>query len=234
MKTKRWIPLIVTVLLAAGGTPFAQPSGPPPPPPPGDPEAVSPAPSPEVVEQNRDMMRQVMVSRLTRDLGLSDEQSLLVMRRFGELDDRQLELRQQRLSIMRKLRPVLKQQRDEAALEHLMKELDSVNQQSAASEQTLRSTFDGMNLNVWQKAKLELFLSDFENQIRRIVQQAQGRHPGMAGPGPARPGGPLRDGAKIPPQRPPRVNAPDSPPPPPVSGPPAGPPPPPGATSSSP
>ena len=233
MKTKRWIPLMI-VLLAAGGTPFAQPSGPPPPPPAEDQEAVSPAPSPEVVEDNRDMMRQVMVSRLTRDLELTDEQSLLVMRRFGELDDRQRELRQQRMSIMRKLRPVLKQQQDEAALERLMKELESINQQSAASEQTLRSTFDGMNLNDWQKAKLELFLNDFENQIRRIVQQAQGRHPGMAGPGPARPGGPPRDGAKIPPQRPPRANAPDGPPPPTVSGPPTNPPPPPGATSPSP
>ncbi len=219
MKTKRWSMFLTTMVLIACGTVLAQPAGPPPaPPPPGAPEVAPPGPPPELVEENRAMMQQVMVSKLTRDLGLNDEQSFLVMRRFGELADRQRELRQQRVDIMRKLRPVLKQQRDEAALDRLMKELESVNQQSAALEQTLRKTFEGMNLNVWQQAKLELFLNDFENQLRRIVQQAQGRHAGVPGPGPDRPGGPPRDAGNTPPQRPQRLNAPGGPPPgPPVS-----------------
>lgn len=211
MKTTRNTLLAVLVLLTAYVPAVAQP-----------PEALPtetlqdapPGPPPQLVEENRDMMQQVMVSRLTRDLGLNDEQSLLVMRRFGELGEQQRELRRKRMAVIQKLRPVLKRQQNEEALKQLMNELEGIKRESAASEQTLRKAFEDMNLDIWQKAKVELFLNDFESQMRRIVQQAQGRRPGMADPRQGRPGPPHAE-SNAPLYRPRRPNAPQAPPPPP-------------------
>lgn len=211
MEMKRWMLIATLVLLIAGNSVSAQP---PEAPPPGNAENIPPGPPPQLVEENRDMMQQVMVSRLTRDLGLNDEQSLLVMRRFGELGEQQRELRRKRMAVIQKLRPVLKQQQNEDALKQLMKELEGIKRESAASEQTLRKAFEDMNLDIWQKAKVELFLNDFESQMRRIVQQAQGRRPGMADPRHGRPGPPHAE-SNAPLHRPRRPNAPQEPPPPP-------------------
>ena len=159
------------------GAPGMPPPGPEagrgPMPPPDHAPGGPPAPPQEITEENRKMLQQVMVSRLSMDLGLTDEQSIIFMRRFAELEEQQRVLRRERAEIMRKLRPILKDQRDEAALHRLMGRLEEANRKSAASEETIRRSFDEMNLNVWQKAKVELFLSDFENQVRRIIQQAR-------------------------------------------------------------
>lgn len=170
-----------------GGPPPGPPGMPPPcvqagvPPmlPPDHAPGGPPAPPQEITEENRKMLQQVMVSRLSMDLGLTDEQSIIFMRRFAELEEQQRALRRERAEIMRKLRPILKDQRDEDALHRLMGRLEEVNRKSAASEETIRRSFDEMNLNVWQKAKVELFLSDFENQVRRIVQQARNIQTGV-------------------------------------------------------
>ena len=171
-----------------------------------------PAPPQEITEENRKMLQQVMVSRLSMDLGLTDEQSIIFMRRFAELEEQQRALRRERAEIMRKLRPILKDQRDEDALHRLMGRLEDINRKSAASEETIRRSFDEMNLNVWQKAKVELFLSDFENQVRRIIQQARngGLNNENIAPGHSQP---LPDMNKPLPQRPNRTprNAPHPP-----------------------
>lgn len=183
----------------AGGAPMPPPGVPPGPPPgmspgappmlpPGGPAGGPPAPPPETSEENRRMLQQVLVSRLSLDLGLTDEQSIIFMRRFGELEQQQRDIRRERTEIMRRLRQVLKNQQDEAALHRLMGRLEDVNRKSEASEDTIRKSFEEMNLDVWQKAKVELFLSDFENQVRRVVQQARNAQPGMGNAFPDRPG----------------------------------------------
>lgn len=164
----------------------------PPPPPQGGPpvpppfaEGGPPMPPPEIAEENREMIEQIMISRITRDLNLNDEQSVILMRRFGELREQQMQLRRERMEIMRELRPVLKQQQDEAKLKELMGRLQALNDKSAETEKTLRRAVEDMNLDIWQKARFEIFMNDFENQIRRLAQEARGGRPPLdrVGPG---------------------------------------------------
>lgn len=212
MKKITWTTTLVLALVTASGLVFAQPPGPPPGGPPGPPPGQMgagppmpppgqfgdgpPMPPPEMTAENRELLEQVMVGRLSREMDLTDEQSILFMRRFGDLRKQQQELRQERMEIMRELRPVLKKQEDEAALDRLMGRIEALNERSAAAEQTIRDSFSDLNLNIWQKAKLELFLSDFENQMRRIVQQAHGGRMGPDRPGQLREGGRPVDGPR--------------------------------------
>lgn len=212
---------------AVGNTPLPPPVPPAygldkaPVPPPGPGTGGPPIPPPEISEENRRLLKQVMVSRLSRDLGLNDEQSLLLMRRFDELQNQQRELQRERAEVMRRLRQVLKAQEDEDALHRLMERLEELKRKSAAGEETIRRSFDGMDLNVWQKAKIELFISDFENQLRRIVQQARNKRPGQEKMEPGFPPRLPRDANRSGPQRPgrPPLDAPQPPPPPPPAPP---------------
>lgn len=227
MMNRTWTLMTLAVIVAvSSGIAWAQAPAPPAAPPagsianPSGPPSGPEKPLPEINEENRQLLKQVMVGRLTRELGLNDEQSVLLLRRFDELQTRQRELNRERTEVMRRLRLVLKQQQDEEALHRLMERLEELKRQSAAMEETIRGSFDGMDLNVWQKAKIELFINDFESQVRHIVQQARKGHlreewqesgperpPRELGrPGPQRPVRPPQDGPKGSPA--PKPNAP--------------------------
>ncbi len=165
-------------------------------------------------EENREMMEQVIASRLSQNLGLTDEQSIVFMRRFGELGKQQRQLRMERQKVIRELRKVTKQENDEKALNHLLGQLEDLNRRGIESEDAIRGAFKDMDLNIWQKAKVELFLIDFQDQMRRIVQQARNKRGPAEGLGPEGPRPHPRplDG---PPRRPRPADAPGSPPPPP-------------------
>ena len=160
--------------------------------PPGPPPGLN-VPPPDRAE-SRELMEQVMLTRLSRRLELSDEQSLMLMRRFSEVREQQQALRQRRSEVLRDLRGVLREKTDKAALERLMTQLKEIDHQIAASHQEVRNAAVGLDLDIWQQASLEVFMSEFEGQMRRIVQQVRGDRPGMGPPhgemmdAPGRPG----------------------------------------------
>ena len=189
--------LTLCAIVATAGLAAAQP----PPPPP---EATDGQP-PEFGE-SRELMEQVMITRLTRRLELTDEQSMMLMRHFAEMRELRQSLQQERMKVMRELRGVLQEQKDEAALMALMEQLEQLENQINELNLESRRSIDGLDLNVWQKAKLELFMSEFQGEMRRVLQRAQGEgpmgargqmmgpngRPGMA-PGQGRPGRPMMD-----------------------------------------
>ena len=118
-------------------------------------------------------MEQVMVTRLTRNL-TNDEQSLIIMRRFAEMREQRQTLQRERMEVMRDLRNVIKEEKDEGALTELMERLKHLDNRSRDMEMESRNAVEGLDLNVWQRAKIELFMSDFQNEMRRILQQVQG------------------------------------------------------------
>lgn len=169
MKTVMYTVLLAAFALALSGIASAQP--PPGPLPPGArPEAL---PDPE----SREMLEQVMVTRLSRRLELSDEQSIILMRRFSDLREKQQRLRRERLDILQELRTVLRLEEDETQLRRLMQALRDVDARIAASEHEAREALRDMDLTVWQQARLELFLSEFEGEMRRLVQHMRGDRP---------------------------------------------------------
>jgi len=119
-------------------------------------------------------MEQVMITRLTRHLGLNDEQSLILMRRFGDMREQRMNLQRERMEVMNELRKVLEEEKDENALNELTGHLDALEIRGNELEQESRHVVEELDLNVWQKAKIKLFLSDFQDEMRRVLQQVQG------------------------------------------------------------
>ncbi|NLV40270.1 MAG: hypothetical protein GXY15_03450 [Candidatus Hydrogenedentes bacterium] len=210
-----WMGLCAACLLAAGlmVQPAAQPpEGPPPggpaagPPPPG---IAPPGPAPQKrpgaarEARGREMLEQVMVARLSEDLGLSDEQSVLMVRRFSQFRKETQQLQKERAETVRELRQTaLKGDADPGAVAPLLERALQLNEKIALQRQRLfHAMAEGMD--PVQQAKLLLFLDEFEGQMRQVVKTAQERRapgpPDRMGPPPGvQPGPPPPPGAPRP------------------------------------
>ncbi len=186
------LPLAVAalaVMLAAAWT-VAQ-DQPPPPPPPGVQEPPQPNPPDGKGLKHpgahpgkdgdqakaREMLEQVMIARLSGELKLTDEQSVLLMRRFTEARAEKQTLNRDRTEAIRNLRGIVEQQKDEAALNECLARLHDADAKLASHRQRLQETM-GADLSPWQKGKLVLFLDQFENDIRQTLREARERRNG--------------------------------------------------------
>ena len=202
-----WTGLCAACLLAAVMTaqPAAQPpEGPPPGPPPGGPAAgpppesgppppgmALPGPAPQKrpgaarEARGREMLEQVMVARLSAELGLTDEQSVLMVRRFSQFKKETQQLQRERAEVMKELRQTaLKGDADPAAVSPLLEKSLQLGEKIALQRQRLfHAMAEGMD--PVQQGKLLVFLEEFEGQMRQVVKTAQERR--APGPGIPRP-----------------------------------------------
>ena len=211
-----WTGLCAACLLAAVMTaqPAAQPpEGPPPGPPPGGPAAgpppepgppppgiVPPGPTPQKrpgaarEARGREMLEQVMVARLSAELGLTDEQSVLMVRRFSQFKKETQQLQRERAEVMKELRQTaLKGDADPAAVSPLLEKSLQLGEKIALQRQRLfHAMAEGMD--PVQQGKLLVFLEEFEGQMRQVVKTAQERRtpgpPDRMGPPPGGQPGP--------------------------------------------
>lgn len=184
------------------------------------------------VERNRrggKMLEQVMLARLSEELNLSDEQTVIMVRRFMDFRNKRNDLRRERENLMKSLRDAIDQNAPDPQLEELLNKIRGlhealVNQQRALYEELSR------DLAPRQRAKLFLFLERFEAEVQQMLRGAAEQrlgppftpHPGlphppadrrMPGPAPDTPQPP----ANVPPPGPPpqgNIQAPVPPPPP--------------------
>ncbi len=125
----------------------------------------------------REMLEQVMIARLSSELKLNDEQSLVLMRRFNEAREEKQALNKARAEAMRDLRGLVEQQKDETALQDCLARLHDLDAKLSSYKQRLQETM-GADLSPWQKAKLALFLEQFETDIRQMLREARERRNG--------------------------------------------------------
>ena len=141
----------------------------------------------------REMLEQVMIARLSSELKLNDEQSVVLMRRFTEAREAKQALSKERGEAMRELRAIVEQQKDEKALNECLTRLHDLDAKLASHKQQLQETM-GADLNPWQKARLALFLEQFEADLRQMLREAREHRNGPAmgpmGPMPGMPPGP--------------------------------------------
>lgn len=133
---------------------------------------------------------EVMMARLSRELELSDEQTVLMVRRFTELRDQTRELRRSRALLMRELEESLRKSApDPEALKGLMEKITGIDEQVYLER---RKLFEAMSqeLDEVKRARLYLFLDRFEMDMRRMIGEARERHKGRPG---GRPDGPPRE-----------------------------------------
>ncbi|HEX71944.1 MAG TPA: hypothetical protein ENN65_01335, partial [Candidatus Hydrogenedentes bacterium] len=120
----------------------------------------------------RELLQQVMIARVSEELALNDEQTVMMVRRFSEFRDQMRELMQHRGELVQGLERMLREGAEGPALEERLGAITGLDME--ISQARLR-IFEqaGEGLTPWQRAKLYLFVSDFESEMRALVQQAR-------------------------------------------------------------
>ncbi len=164
------------------------PGGYPPPGPPGPPrdDERGPMGRGDFDQMNnqdvRELIETVKMVRLTKELGLTQEQTVVLVKQYNEYKERLEKLSQRRQERLRDLKDAVHSDNDdriEAALKALIV-------QDAEIAETRRTAFNevGKELTIKQKARLYVFLQEFDQDMRRLIQRARerGEAPGMSGP----------------------------------------------------
>lgn len=171
-------------------------------------------PGPRDAGPGAEFMAEVMMARMSKELELNDEQTVLMVRRFSEMRERIKNIRRQRGDATRELDELLrKPDADAVKAQALLRSMIELDEQVVGER---RAAFDEISkdLDPIKQARLYLFLDRFENDMRRMIGEArerfQGRRPngpppreGGPGPGgefgpPPGPGGDAPDGGRPP------------------------------------
>ena len=146
-----------------------------------------------IPEDTRILLEQVMVARLSKALNLDDAQTVLMVRRFSEHRAEFMKLIKTRATLTRELKSSLEKEASSEVLAKQLAQLRETEQKMATSRITM---FDevGAELDTVQRAKLYVFLDEFEQEIRNLLRRAhedpmersEGRGPGRSGRGKAR------------------------------------------------
>lgn len=192
------------VLMAAFCLPLAAQQAAPPPG--GDPLLDEPVRGPLGADWEnqdlRELVETVMFVRLSRKLELDDKQTVMLMRRFDEMQDKGRELQEERQSLLDDLRESVNDEADDAKIEEQLRRLKEIDRELF---ETRMNTIEeaGQDLTPAQRAKLYVFAQDFRQDMHRLVDQARQRRgvgqADAAGPLPVQPGAgqgepPLRGG----------------------------------------
>ncbi len=139
---------------------------PPPVPPP-------PAPRPGLSDAEiNELIQTVMAARLAKELGLNDEQTVLMVRRLSELREQTNLARKKRQEAIRDLRAAIKAGRPDAEIQEKLDNLMAVDQEMFNLRRNAYArAADGLSLV--QRAKLYVFFSDFPEEMRKLAQRAR-------------------------------------------------------------
>ncbi len=128
----------------------------------------------ERATESRKLLEEVLMARLTRELALDEEQTVLMVRHLAEFRDNMAALRRERMVLSRNLRQAVREGKDEEAIAKVLEEVVAHEAKAAEARREIVD-FDGFELTTWQKAKLYLFIVDFESDMRHLLKQAQER-----------------------------------------------------------
>lgn len=123
-------------------------------------------------QEIREMVTTVMMARMSRELELTDEQTVLMVRNFAELRDTLSKLGEERGDLIETLREKVDNNAPEAEIVPLLNRLMAVDDDRDAAR---RDTYAkaGADLTIAQKAKLYIFVQDFEWHMRRLIMKAR-------------------------------------------------------------
>lgn len=154
--------ILCTAILATGLTAWGQ-----------EPALDNGTPEKNRVE-SRQLLEEVLIARLTSELALDDAQTVLLVRHLTAYRDRMIALRRERAEKMRALRKAVRESQDESAISAMLAEVTAVQDKYVAARKDILE-FDGFEMTAWQKARLLIFLNDFENDMRKLLRRAQAR-----------------------------------------------------------
>ncbi len=157
---------------------WAQPPGP------ENPPDVAPGADAGNIKQ---LVMDVLTVRLARELALNDEQTILMAKRFTDYRAQLEAFKKERQELTKTLRSSVSAKEPDAQIET---KLEALTAQDAKIAEYKKSLYDSASagLSTAQRAKLYVFLSDFENDMRKLIQKAReksGQRPNRLGGPPA-------------------------------------------------
>ena len=130
-------------------------------------------------ENTVQLLEQVMLARISRELSIDDEQTVLIVRRFADYRETAREARQQRGKLLRELDEALKKSESSDGIEEKVRALQELELQMAR-EKNRHFDLVSAQLTPWQRGKLYLFLADFERELHRMVRHAKEKQEGQS------------------------------------------------------
>jgi hypothetical protein len=141
----------------------------------------------------KELVETLWMVRLTKELGLSDEQTVLMVRRTNEFKDQKKELGEKRQQLVRALKADIKSGQPEEQVRQKLDELIAHDKKVPELKwQMYEKVAEG--LSVAQRAKLYVFMNEFEGEMRHLIEKARQRMGGYMQPPagePGTPGGPM-------------------------------------------
>ncbi len=145
------------------------------------PEPMGPPPEGDLPA--REVLEQVLLAKVAKQLKLNDEQTVILVRRFNEQKEVLFEKTRQRNDLANEIRKQIhnKEKRDAKQLEEKFSLLQKMDMELAQLKQ---KWIDNISMDLPLESKIQLYLlfSDFENEIRKFLRKAydwkQNKFPG--------------------------------------------------------
>lgn len=135
------------------------------------PEPIGPPPEEDLPA--REVLEQVLLAKMAKQLKLNDEQTVILVRRFMEQKDLLMEKTQQRNNLVAELRRMIhgKTKANPTELKEKFDQLLKMDMELAELKQRWIDTIS-IDLPLESKVQLYLLFSDFENEIRKFLRKA--------------------------------------------------------------
>lgn len=132
----------------------------------------------------RELVQLVMVARLAEGLQLTDEQTVVMMRRLEKIREHSDALAKERRELHKNLQQSLREKApDQEIKEGLHALLEHDEQAARERREMFAQACEG--LSVEQQAKLYVFIGEFHKEMQRLIKQARQRTHGRQQMGPA-------------------------------------------------
>lgn len=126
----------------------------------------------------RELVETVLMVRLSKELELTDEQTVLIVRRLKDAKEKAGDLSRERAEAMRALREAVRRGDSDKEIEECLDRLIEADRKLAgfrleAYEQA------GEGLSVPQRARLYVFVHEFEDHLRHMIAKAREQYSSM-------------------------------------------------------
>jgi len=142
----------------------------------------------ERLKDTRDMIEDLRIVRLTKELNLNDQQLAKFLPKMREIEASRREFHQKRVGLIKDMDDLLGRKASEKDLQAKLSDLDKLENDLQSRERDNRKALVGQ-LSVEQQARFVVFQENFEREIRELIRGIRqgGQKPGMGpppGPGP--------------------------------------------------
>jgi hypothetical protein len=135
---------------------------------------------PQKSREMRALFEQVMIARLSQELELDDAQTILLVRRIGEVKEKAAQIRKERSRALREIQERTASDRNSSEIAPALQKLMQADQELARLRlEAYEKAAEG--LHDWQRARLYIFLQEFDSEMRRLIERARSRAHGDAG-----------------------------------------------------